>query len=504
MIKKSLLIVTLLGVSFMSKAQDKGQISGSFIANASFYDRDSVIGTQTTQYFHQKSSSEAWFTLNYRYSGYNVTVRYDMFQNSPLLNPQEAYTAQGLAYYSISKQFDQFEITAGTFYDQFGSGIVFRAFEDKNLGLDYAIRGAKVKYAPNDSFFIKVFSGQQMNRFDIRPQVMKGFNSEKVWGIKGLTFQTGVAFLNRTLDQGTMQLLADAVNNMDPASRFTAKYNMYAGSVYNTLQFSVKNFGDISLYTEYAKKSKEAIFVTDYSTGQQILKNMDGDVMYGALSYSTGGLGINLQYKKINSFIMRTTPYATLLEGIMNYMPALSRQNAYRLPARYSISAFAQGEQGYQGELTYSLSKKSTFTANISHIQDPNGVELYREYIADYTQKFSPKLKGIFGVQSIGYDQAVYEFHPKVPIVYTVTPFMEWSVRLGKSNLASVPDSVKKKSIFKGLMPSLRFEAQYLSTRQDKGDFAYGLIEFNLAPKYSFSVSDMVNVKPLNGGSVVH
>jgi hypothetical protein len=115
-------------ISSQAQAQETGQISGDFQANFSIYDNDSIIGTNTTQYFHEKSSAEAWLFLNYRKNDFNIQARFDLYNNSPLLLPGEAYTKQGLGFYSISKKINNFEITAGHFYDQFGSGIVFRAY----------------------------------------------------------------------------------------------------------------------------------------------------------------------------------------------------------------------------------------------------------------------------------------------------------------------------------------------------------------------------------------
>jgi hypothetical protein len=41
---------------------------------------------------------------------------------------------------------------------------------------------------------------------------------------------------------------------------------------------------------------------------------------------------------------------------------------------------------------------------------------------------------------------------------------------------------------------SLRTELQYLTTSDDQGDWAYGLIELSLAPHWMVSVSDMYNI----------
>ena len=53
---------------------------------------------------------------------------------------------------------------------------------------------------------------------------------------------------------------------------------------------------------------------------------------------------------------------------------------------------------------------------------------------------------------------------------------------------------------------SIRTELQYMFAKEDYGSFAYGLVEFNIAPHYSFAVSDMYNtvVNPDNPHPQVH
>ena len=43
---------------------------------------------------------------------------------------------------------------------------------------------------------------------------------------------------------------------------------------------------------------------------------------------------------------------------------------------------------------------------------------------------------------------------------------------------------------------SYRIELQYQYVPNDFGQWAYGLFEFNIAPSFSFAVSDMWNFKP--------
>jgi hypothetical protein len=104
---------------------------------------------------------------------------------------------------------------------------------------------------------------------------------------------------------------------------------------------------------------------------------------------------------------------------------------------------------------------------------------LYREYYVNYEHKFNPSFKGKIGLQSIFYDQQTYEskdtsYHD----VKTITPFFELTYKLTRRN-------------------SLRMETQYLMTDQDLGSFVNAILELNMSPHYSFSISDMANVSPV-------
>ncbi len=472
--KRNLILSIFIVFTFFAvKAQDKLEINGSLMLNTGIYEYDSTLNTTNTQYLHQLSSAEAWLQLNASYDGFYTTVRYDIYENSQLINPNEDYTAQGLNFFSVTKSIGKFTFTGGDFYDQIGSGILFRAYEERTLGLDYAMQGIRMIYKVDDSTTIKVFGGNQKDRFAVTPQFIRCAEADHLWHIGKVSLNTGAGFLNRTLDDTTVQELITDINNLPLKARFNPVYNVFAGTFYNTATW--KNF---NWYVEGAAKTKEAVFLQTNS-GADTLENKGGYVIYSALGYSKSGLGINLQYRKIDDFILRVNPYDQLLVGYMDYLPAISKQDAYRLPARYSISSLPQGESGYQGEITYSFDTKNNVNFNTSQVFDPSGKLLFREYYADYVKKFNPALKMVTGLNSVIYDQSVYENEPQDPTVHTITPFTEWTFRLGNS-----------------LRKSIHVEAQYLFTRQDLGDFAYGEIEYDLAPKFTFTLLDMYNDKP--------
>src|SRR5574343_1615171 len=310
---RRILTVMAMGLSAMAvQAQDneKGTFSGNFMSNTQLYDRDAKIGATTEVYNKYKSSTDAWLFLNYNIKGYSFSLRYDMFNNSPLLNPQTVYNKQGLGFWQASKDIGNLNLTAGYFYDQFGSGMIFRAYEERLLGLDYAIQGVRVKYNYKN-LALKAFAGQQKGnypsaKFGVYPEAIKGLNVEynKVFA-KGLNAMVGASTVNRALDQANMNSIVDEINSQPLSTRFIPKYNTYAFNGYVRLGYK-----NLSYYGEYNYKTEESLRNQDGSA----LLNSDGNIIFNTLSYSQAvvgkkkrsSFGVNLQYKRIDQFVMRT------------------------------------------------------------------------------------------------------------------------------------------------------------------------------------------------------
>lgn len=473
------------------KPEDKGQFSGNLLLNYQKYDRDDSIGANTRVYRENSSSVEAWLFMNYRIKGYSFTVRYDAFNNSPLLNPQGSYTNHGIGYWQVSKQVDELNITVGSFYDQFGSGILFRAYEQRQLGIDYAIQGVRLQYDFSPNWRVKAFSGNQKgnidNRFGFSKQVVSGINLEGMFNLgkdAALgTLQVGTSALNRNIDRETMSLLEAEINTYDVSKRFYPKYNVYGFNGYFTY-----TLGNLVWNAEANFKSPEAI----RDLGNKLMLS-DGKVLYTSLSWGKSGMkwgkhkasiGMNIQARHVDRFPLRTSPNEILLNGMLSYLPSLTRQNTYRLMARYNAPAQELGEQGIQGEVDIKPRKGTQITLNGSYVRSlpSNGrngqrILLFREMYGEVIQTLSKKAKLKLGLQSVIYNQSRYEQEPEYEDVHTFTPFGELTLKLPKHR-------------------SLRIEAQYLHTEKDQGSFANLVAEFYVTPVFYFGAGDMVNIDP--------
>lgn len=458
--------------------QAQGTIRGDLTLNSNFFRNDPKLGqfgTNTTHYESELSSAEGWFFLNYNVQGFDFNVRYDFFHNSNLLNPQEAFTGQGLAFFNASKQVDKLHITIGSFYDQFGTGILFRAYEDRLIGLDFAMTGIRLQYDLTPNIRLKAFSGRQKYRFTLKPQIVMGANLDGFSMLKKWRFTYGLSGIKRTLDQKQdIEPIAEQIKtSYDRENWFVPRYNVYGAQVYGSV-----SRGPFTLLFDMAYKTPEAVF--DY---EQDIRNESGYYGEAQLSVFKKGVGLNLKVKRSEFFAIRTDPFTALnpiAEGQISFLGPVNRLNSYRLPARYAPAVQEIGEFAYSANLNIRLNRKSKLYFNYSDIVQPNELNdrLFREFFTTYYRKLSKTVKMTVGYQNLYYNQKIYEGKPdNTPNVKSNTGFLELTFKLPKKR-------------------SMRTELHYLSTDQDLGDFAFGLVEFNFNRNVSLTISDMINTSP--------
>lgn len=470
-------IILLLFLSTQIFSQ--GYFSGDLMLNANFYVRDTLIdAANTPHYDNLKSGADAWIGLNYVNDDWKLStgVRIDLFQNSNLHNPGTAYSAYGLGMFYVKKDIRDLEITGGYFYDQIASGIIFRAYEDRALGIDNSLLGARLKYTIKDKVTIKAFSGVQKNRFELFKPIIKGLNIEGNFSIKDkVMLNPGVGIMNRTLDKSSVNTIADAIlaqSATDSTKFFSPKYNVYAFTVYNTL-----NVGNFSWYIEGALKTREAIKVSDF------LENKPGTCIFSTLTYAKKGFGITAQFKRTEDFQIRTSPNETLLKGMISFIPPTARQNSLRLPARYNAATQEKEESAFSVDISATPKKGHSLTFSLSAIYNNKLKQNYfYEFFGEYEYKKGKKFNGSIGVQFVRFNQELYIKESRdingnyVPFVNSYNVFAEGTYKISKKS-------------------SLRAELQYQNCSKDFGQWIFGLLEYTLAPNFTVSISDMWNFK---------
>lgn len=497
-------VLFIFGMCIPLAAQNGGRISGNLEANANIFIRDEAIGAfNTPQYERQLYGGEAWLQLNYSNWGFDVGLRFDMFNNSNLLNPQGSYTDEGIGRWFISKKIKKLGFTAGYIYDQIGSGLIFRAFENRPLLIDNALYGLQATYDLTDNVRLKGFTGRQKRQFDVYGSVIKGFNAEAFFsggggedGKTAWTLAPGVGIVNRTYDDNTVQTIVNTIATYSVVDSIGAQYNNYAMSVYNTL-----SYGKFTWYVEGAYKTKDVYFDPfatktnrDGSTSLGKLLNEDGYVVYSTLGYATKGLAVTIEGKRTERFSLRTNPFVALNQGLINYLPPMNRFNTFRLLAYYGVATQELGEQAFQADIKYSPTRKLNFNFNFSNITDLNNDLLFREYFVEALYKYKRKWQLRGGVQVQEYNQEIFQFKPGVGRLGGIAPYGEFLYKFDRKK--SIRTEFQYLYTGRGDINSATKEGLFGNSNRDFGNWIFGLVEFSVVPHWVFTISDMYNVDP--------
>jgi hypothetical protein len=245
--------------------------------------------------------------------------------------------------------------------------------------------------------------------------------------------------------------------------------NMYSAR----LNFDIAGF---NLRGEYVGKGK------DYATSTEGHK---GKAVYGEVGYATGGFSFTAMGRMLDRMATPLTINGNGTGNTLNYLPALTRQYTYMLANLNPYQVNAEGEMGGQADFYYSYRSKSNryrywnfhlnystyYTLRKSQSKSGNHELLWQDINFDVERQWGKKLKTTF----------LYSFQEW-------NPYHGYHHRTYVSNIfvADVQYKFDRKK-------SLRVEAQYLLSGEYEGDWVAGLVEFNLAPRWSFFVSDMYN-----------
>jgi len=453
--------------------------------DAQYYMEDSLIGAPVVP---EKILMNAFANILYTNGDFSAGVRFESYQNV-MQGFNKENKGNGIPYRFASYKADELQVTIGNFYEQFGSGLILRAYQDWNLGLDNSIDGVQLQYQPIAGITLKGVIGNQRLYFGKGDGIVRGADGEfalnsmfKSWAEKKTKITLGGSVVSKFQTDD------------DPIYNFPENVSAFAGRI-NLVS------GKINFVSEYAYKINDPSKINNY-----IYK--PGEALYVSSSYSQKGLGISLSAKRIDNMNFRSDRKITGNMLMINYLPALSKQHVYTLAALYPYSTQPNGEMGFQGEINYNIKKKTklggnwgtdisinysrAFSIDRVAVNDTTpigqngtlgytseffkpGDELYSDdFNIGISRKISKKINLEFLYSYQSYNKAVVEGHPGAPMIY--------------ANIVAVDVTYKLKE-----KKSIQVELQHLQTKQDDGSWAMAMIQYTIAPKWFFSVGDMYN-----------
>lgn len=476
----------------MIQAQNAPRITGGLQSTGNFFIRDVAIGAAgTPQYDYQKFGSENWLNLQYSNWGFDLGVRFDVFNNSNLLNPLTSYSGEGIGRWYVRRKTDRFEVAGGYLYDQIGSGIIFRAYEERALLIDQALYGVKAAWHFNDRWNVRAFTGRMKQQFSNYGTALRGIALEgfiRPDSIRNFSLAPGIGVVGRTYDNATVNQMVNTIAAYNPRDSIGVQYNTYAATFYNTLIA-----GPVTWYAEGAFKTSDVLtdpfaFQADGTAGK--LVNHPGHTLYSSLSYADKGWGITLEWKRTRDFSFRNTPFQNAIQGPVNFLPPMARQNTTRLTARFAPATQELGEQAIQLDVRYKINKAVSLALNFSDIRLPGGQSLYRELAPEFTWKYKRKWQWSGGIQLLHYN--ILQYQNKTDAADEKDPVAFWGG--GKANYVDAITPYTEYLYKFSPVRSLRLDAQYLRSDDEFGSWINVGAEYGAAPHWLFSVSNMYKI----------
>ena len=498
----TLLFAGIIAIAVSASAQQtigNGQVSGSFESSSIVYTPDNKIGPledSQGNLVDDKFGSNNYIKVDYANGRFSAGVQMNAFL--PALVGYDAYQ-DGYKFYLASKYIQwrdkNFEILVGDIFDQFGNGLIFRSFEDRQLGMNNSLEGIRAVYNFGRYVTVKGLYGRPRLYTEYSKSWVRGADLSvslaDMMNASAITFNIEGSYINRYqgLDQANSYWNKIHSATMGTANEQTRleyygikpNLNMYSGRV---------NFGwnGLIIRGEYVGKGKDFVNDSDYpyKKGWAAL----GEIGYSYKTFSVMGTfrALDHMITRINNFVENNNdPINTGGGNTINYLPALTRQYTYMLANLNPYQVMADGELGGQIDLCYSLrSKESRYK--------------YWNFHANFSTFYSLKKMAY-----LGDTRQLYWCDINVDVE------RQWNKKWKSVLLYSYQNNMDHQAhIFVGDVThkfnrktSLRFEVQYLlsgdepsewTSGHSEGDWVAGLVEFSLAPHWSVYVQDMYNI----------
>jgi hypothetical protein len=409
------------------------------------------------------------------------------------------FDGTGIGMRFVGYQNDFVDVTLGTFYEQFGTGLALRTYEDRNLGYDNLLDGMRIVLRPGKGVVVKGVYGTQRLSFQ-QGQIVHG---------AGLVRGTDAEWhLNEGLD-----FLKDKKLDVVLGASFVSKFQEDDNPDW-VLPQNVGAYGG-RLKLTYGNFYADAEFIQkeqDPSSDNQYIYNYGHAAIFN-LRYTKKGLGVLLSGKSVDNMSFRSDRTKDLQDVLINFLPSLNKTHTYNLVATlYPYATQPMGEVAYQADLLYTFKKGSqlggkygtTIGLNYSTTFRPeqtlNGIDLndssrviyhtrpfalsdslyWQDINFNITKKINKQWSGIFSFYDIKINNDVVKVSDAKGIIHARIAVLEGTYKINAHH-------------------ALRWELQGMWVQRndeginDKGDWATALVEYTISPGWFFSAMNQYN-----------
>jgi hypothetical protein len=460
-----------------------------------YLNEDTVINAKQPV---QKGLLNSYMNVFYTQGNFKAGMRLESYLPRIQGYPNR-FDGTGIGMRYVGYQNDFVDVTLGTFYEQFGSGLALRTYEDRNLGYDNLLDGVRVIVRPGKGWVLKGVYGTQRLSFE-QGQIVHGAGL-----VRGVD---GEFHLNEGI-QSMKNSALDVVLGASFVSKFQEDDNpdwilpQNVGAYGGRVKLSYKNF---YADAEYIQKEQ------DPSSDNQYIYN-NGHAAIFNLRYTQKGLGILISGKSVDNMSFRSDRTKDLQDLLINFLPSLNKTHTYNLVATlYPYATQPMGEVAYQADVLYTFKKGSqlggkygtTISLNYSTTYRPqqtlDGIDLndssrvvyhtrpfdlsdslyWQDINFNVTKKFNKKWSGIFSYYDIKINNDVVKVSDAKGIIHARIAVLEGTYKINTHH-------------------ALRWELQGMWVAKnkyglnDKGNWATALVEYTISPGWFFSAMNQYN-----------
>ncbi len=502
--------LSLRAQSFLENAQ----VNGSFQTDAQYYRKDQAIDILDLK--DKKLGVNGFGKIGYTYGDFSAGIRFEAFL--PELNGfRPELNGVGLANFFASYDNGFIGVTVGDIYDQFGSGLVFRTYEEWSLGMDNALRGVRTVLRPCNGLTLKGVYGRQ--RFYWAPYNERDFAADDNRGIvRGVDAEWD---LNQSLSS-----MSESELKMSLGGSFVSKKQEDLSSFYNIPENVSAAAGRINLgYGRFNFSTEYAYKVNDPSSINNFIYK-SGRALLSSLSYSQKGLGVVLQLKRTDNMSFKSMYTAKQNDLDINFIPPINYTHTHSLPSMYTYSTQPNGEMAAQFQVNYTIPKGTALGGkygtklafNFSQVNDivrdsvmmgQNTVLNYpgslgytsrffavsnHRFFRDINVEVDKKINSDWHITAqyinLRYDMETIEGHTGAPEVKANIGFLDVTYKINKrQSLRCEVQGLWENEVHSGYV----YEESEKRDYQKRGHWAAALLEYTITPHWSFSIGDKWN-----------
>jgi len=464
-------------------------LTSSYESYSAYYLDDSKTGDFT---YEDRFRSNNYLNLKSSIvNNWNFELQIESYLPTALLNYSPNFKDTGISTFNISYNKDNLNLSLGNFYEQFGSGMILRSWEDRSLGINNSIMGLNAKYRINDKINFTTLIGNQKKGFKYSKGYIVGFDSEfdlsKILK-NNSTFLLGISYVGRN-DQKTKSDFYDEMTNL-----YSARIDYSSSYFYSNI--------------ELVNKSKNPIVIFG-SVSDTFIK--EGSAILFNSGFFKDGLGLDFTFRRLEnmSLFSEKEAYGNLYnESIVNYLPAITKQHDYSLTNLYVYAAQPNvsfqsnnltkaGEIGIQTDLYYFI-EQETFLGGKYGTNLAINASIWNNLDGTYDFSNQNYETDLFGFGEKYFSEISFEIRkkwsPKFDNIllyvnqYYNKRLVEETTSEVKSNIFVLENTYKIND-----NKSLRLELQHLSTKDDTKNWSAFGLEYNLSSAVSLYVTDLYN-----------